>query len=107
MNSNNRDARASIVRAARGILDGTLHPLEGCRVIARAHHRLPEELTSDAAIVTIVGIESETDHFPLGEVRGGWDSSALKRKDEEVEAYLARVGASISAACREIVLRLG
>jgi len=51
----------------------------------------------------IRAVDSETDHFPIGDVRQHWASERLKKMDSEMQSYLDDVKSDILAACREIV----
>jgi len=51
----------------------------------------------------IIGIESETDHLPVGEVRKLWASSALKEKDVEIARAEELYRADFLETCRRIV----
>ncbi len=54
----------------------------------------------------IMGIESETDHLPVGEVRKLWASFALKEKDVEIaraeELYRADFLETCRGSCNRI-----
>jgi hypothetical protein len=73
------------------VLDGTLEALLGCRIgiveasrlIAASRVTLCQE--SNPLFIPFVGIDSETDQFPLGEVRELWAPDALVRYDQERE----------------------
>ncbi len=51
----------------------------------------------------IIGIESERDHLPVGEVRKLWASSALKEKDVEIARAEELYRADFLETCRRIV----
>ena len=51
----------------------------------------------------IIGIESETDHLPVGEVRNLWASSALNEKDVEIARAEELYRADFLEMCRRIV----
>jgi hypothetical protein len=53
----------------------------------------------DPDIVTIIGVDSETDHLPDPEHRKFWDPSALAEKDLEIEAYFESAGPRLREAC--------
>jgi hypothetical protein len=51
----------------------------------------------------IIGIESETDHLPVGDVRKLWASYALKEKDVEIAHAEELYRADFLETCRRIV----
>ena len=62
-------------------LEGKVCLTEGVREIARwrwSNHELPEEFFSP-----FVGVDSETDRFPVGKVRELWSAKALAQADAE------------------------
>jgi hypothetical protein len=54
---------------------------EGCRNVVALRHALGQE--ANELFLPFVAVDSETDHFPLGDVRTSWSSSALEREDKE------------------------
>ena len=92
-----------MLRIARGILDGKLGIVAG----ARKMWRLAPLLRLDGPDVLIFkGIDSETDHLPLGEVRSRWNKEALKRKDEELHRYETQMRARAFQACENLIRKL-
>jgi hypothetical protein len=67
---------------ARDLLEGRLGVIAAAREFtrlaqwARAHE--------DPDFTTFVGIDSESDHLPVGPVRAEWASDALAKKDSEI-----------------------
>jgi hypothetical protein len=51
----------------------------------------------------IRAIESETDHFPLEEVRSRCAPDYLRRIDAEMQRYLSDARQDILDACKEII----
>lgn len=78
------------------VLMGNLDPLTACRRILRL---VGEAERWDADIVTIAGIDSETDHLPGPEQRKLWEPAFLAEQDAESEAYFKRVGPRLREAC--------
>ena len=56
--------------------------LEAVRELVSLAHT--DAITNEADRLLIIGIESETDHLPIGEVRKLWAPDALQRKDPEI-----------------------
>ena len=96
-------ARRVIFDAAAGMLAGTLTYIEGSRKIAAA--RFAARLEGDADLLPFVGIDSETEALPFGEMRALWQAAALdalKPRIEEAEAWARGFG---EPHCRNIVRR--
>ena len=82
------DTCEKIVRAARGVLDGSLGITEGARLLSSlGGSALAEE--DDEDFVVFTGIFSETMAFPIGDVRSRWSAEALARSDAERAAVEA------------------
>jgi hypothetical protein len=98
------EARRAMFDAAKDMLTGKLSYIEGARkiVAAKWEARLDE---SDPDLLPFVGIKSETDALPFGELRVHWQPAALKAlqpKIDEAEAWARRFG---EPYCRNLVAR--
>ena len=76
--------------------------IHGCRKLVGLIPSLPSRLADSEAALTIVGIESETDEFPIGDQRALWAPEALIRKDRELATYVESIRESLLAACVEL-----
>lgn len=100
---NRKFASEKIVATAQRILAGELgivagaRQLSGLRFDVRAEH--------DPDLIFFVGVDSETDHLPVGEVRLRWNRDALKVKDRELQAYEASVRDRAFEVCRNLIQR--
>jgi len=94
-----------IVAVAQGMLDGDIDLVAGCRKLVSLHRQAGNP--DDPAISTIVGIESETEEFPVGAAREFWAEADLARKDEELFQYLELARPILIEACREILKATG
>ena len=66
-------------RIATNILDGRVGIVEGSRQLMEFWLSVdPEQEDSD--LLGMCGIESQTDHLPLGDVRQYWDAEALRHQ---------------------------
>ncbi|WP_454647509.1 hypothetical protein [Bradyrhizobium liaoningense] len=87
-------ARLAIFEAAQAMLAGRLSYINGARKIRSAVFSWGlDEL--DADVRCFVGIDSETDALPLGDMRGYWQAAALKALQPEIdkkEAWAAKIG---------------
>jgi hypothetical protein len=98
-------ARAVILAAAKNMLAGKLSYIEGARIVfwEKMAAKLDEY---DADLLPFVGIVSETDALPVGEMRQHWQLdalSALQTEIDEKEAWARQLG---EAHCRNLVVRL-
>jgi hypothetical protein len=56
--------------------------------------------------IPFVGIDSETDHLPVGAVRAEWDAEALATKDVEIRQCEDHYRPYALEACRRLIDRL-
>lgn len=70
---------------ARKIVDGEIGVIEGSRQMMAYADRLHAGDTEEFRI--FCGIDSESDHFPLGRAREHWSANALREKDAEIKAF--------------------
>jgi len=76
-------SRQQIVEVAQAMLDGKLGILEGCqRLVGYRWDVDPEQ--EDRELLGILGIQSQTDHLPVGRAREHWSPEALRAKDTEI-----------------------
>jgi hypothetical protein len=76
-------ARREIGETARRMLTGSLSFIEGARRIVGLSHNA--KLNFDPDIVPFVGIDSETDALPIGDVRRHWAPEALEKPRPEID----------------------
>jgi hypothetical protein len=74
--------------------------LEAVRELVSLAHT--DAITNEADRLLIIGIESETDHLPIGEVRKLWAPDALQRKDPEIARAEALWKAEFLDVCKRI-----
>jgi hypothetical protein len=97
------EQRKAMVHVARQILDGKVGIVAGARELTRL--RFPSRAELDSDILVFVGIDSETDHLPLGNVRRQWNAEVLKVKDEELKCYEDRVKERAFSACKNLIAK--
>lgn len=86
---------------AQAFLDGKTTVLEAVRqLVSLAHTDAVAELEDRRFII---GIDSETDHLPVGEVRNLWSPDALKEKDAAIARAEESCRADFMETCRRIV----
>ncbi len=96
-------ASAKIVATAQHILSGQLGIVAGARQLSGLRFDVGAE--HDADFIFFVGVDSETDHLPVGEVRSRWSSDALKAKDEELQTYESSVRDKAFRVCQSLIQR--
>jgi hypothetical protein len=64
-------------------------------------HALDEE--KNELFLPFVAVDSETDHFPLGDVRARWSLNALEREDKERLACEQVYAAAIATATDKLL----
>lgn len=101
------NSKKKIVRICERVFANELSILEAAREITAL--RFEAELDeNDENILTLVGIDSETDHLPIGnKERDLWNVEALKQKDKEIKEYEKWARDFGTEACKNIVLTLG
>jgi hypothetical protein len=99
-----RATAADYLRAkeiAQSVLDGRTTVLEAVReLVSLAHTDAVAELEDRRFII---GVASETDDLPVGEVRKLWASYALKEKDAEIARAEELYRADFMETCQRIV----
>ena|SRR5688572_25703770 len=98
-----KETRREMISIARGILNGAIGVVEGAREIARL--RFGSTTSYDPDVMVFVGIDSESDHFPIGDVRNHWSEDALRVKDEELRSYETHVTERAFQACESFISR--
>jgi len=96
-----RLASAKIVAAALSILSGELGIVAGARQLAELRFEIGA--ANDPDFIFFLGVDSETDDLPLGDVRSHWNPDALKSKDAELAAYESVVREKAFAICRNLI----
>jgi len=96
-----RLASAKIVATAQRILSGELGIVAGARQLSGLRFDVGAEHDSD--FIFFVGVDSETDHLPVGDTRSHWSSDVLKAKDEALQSFEASVRERALEACRSLI----
>lgn len=71
-----------IEKVAKLLLAGQVGVIPASRELSRLRYDVEPRIAE--MLLTFVGIDSETDTLPLGDVRREWNRDALKRKDLEI-----------------------
>ena len=94
-------ARGKIVVLAKGIVSGELSIVAGARQLAGWRFDVGAE--NDPDFIFFVGVDSETDYLPVGEIRSRSNPEALAAKDEELRDYEGSVRERALRACRSLI----
>jgi hypothetical protein len=98
-------AEQNVAQVAQAILDGRISIIAGARQIRQfcgGHAGLDER---DPDLITFVGIDSETDDLPIGDVREYWAPDVLAQKDLEIERCEAMYREPALEAASHLVAR--
>jgi hypothetical protein len=94
-------ASAKIVALAKSIISGEVGVVAGARQLSALRFDVDAELDPD--FMFFVGLDSETDHLPVGETRSRWNSEALHAKDEELARLEAFTRERAVQVCRSLI----
>ena len=92
-----------ITAVATAMINGEMSLIEGCRIISSLRHTANSP--NDDIFNVFVGVDSETDGYPLGKVREGFNPEYLRRLDDDIEQYLEGERSSIIRSCQELIER--
>jgi len=98
---NNRKKCAEI---AEGMIDGTVHYLEGSITLSSLRFEIGlSEFDDD--FIPFIGIASEIDHLPIGSSRKHWAESALEKHETEIQECIKWAKETSIKECKSIVSR--
>lgn len=97
-----RDKINQLVTNAQLVLKNEINIIEASRKIA---HLIMGLGLKDNFLLPIIGFESQTDHFPLGELRNKYNTQALEKLDKEQEEYIREFEPQVKSICEEIIKR--
>lgn len=92
---------SSVVEAAEAVVAGKLGAVEASRLFIGLAAELGA--VNDADFRFFVGLDSQTDHFPLGTPRERWSPAALKREDGARKKLEKEVNEEAVARCRQLI----
>jgi hypothetical protein len=93
--------RQRAIEVAKAVLDGRISTLEAVRELVPLANT--DAIRNEADRLLIIGIQSETDHLPVGDVRQLWAAEALREKDVEIARAEAVWKPKLVHACKRIV----
>jgi hypothetical protein len=99
-------ARSKACEIASDVVNGSVRPLLGARMLIGYLHRLENEIDRDVYLL-VLGVDSESDALPIGPERQYWTPDALADKDRKADEYEAKVRVDILEAATYIMKRFG
>lgn len=98
-------ARARVAQIAKGMLSGDIDLIVGARELCDLRHTIGE--SENQVFLPIIGFESDTDDYPIGDLRRRYEPAQLQQIDKEIAAYVQQAKPGVLAACRRILETLG
>jgi hypothetical protein len=98
------EGRRAIIATSRAMLDGQVDLIEGVRKICALRFAFGDP--DNPMFLPFRGIDSETEHFPRGDLRKRYALEPLSRIDSESDAYLVEARDDILRSCRELIRAL-
>lgn len=98
--------RTELLDALKRVEPGT-DLLAGARAVVQLLPFAAPGVARSPSARVLVAIVSEADELPVGRERDGWEAGALARADVRSAAWLAKVGAPLIAAARELACLVG
>jgi hypothetical protein len=95
------EKRQELVSVAKTMLAEDVNLILGIRRICALRFAIGDP--DNEVFLPIRGIDSETDVFPLGDMRKNCSREYLKRMDNEMQNYLSQAHGDILRACKEII----
>jgi hypothetical protein len=99
-----RALERQLVAIAQDVLAERIGVIDGARQMMPLRPDLDPD-NEDEDLLAITGIESQTDHLPLGAWRTQWSAEALRAKDEEIAENEAFFRDTMFRRCRSLVER--
>ena len=101
MNESNDWARRELVKTATRVIAGQVDLVSGCRELSKLLRSVCP--VNSSMFNAIISFESETDDYPLGEVRSTYERTYIENLDKELLNYSNRMRSNILNDCQRIV----
>jgi len=92
-----------VVKTCRAVIDGDVGVIAASRKLRDLHYQMFQNVDDDFRI--FIGIESETDHLPVGDERQYWNAAVLSEKDKEIAEYEDNKMKVVIESCKELIDR--
>jgi len=77
------DYKEKIIKITNDILNKKISIVNGARKLSQ--FQFGYNLENNKNLLFFVGVNSETDHLPIGQEREKWNSTSLLKKDKETK----------------------
>lgn len=102
MAAKNLNAHAvEIVQTASAMLAGSLDLVTGSRRICALRHKV--NIAGEGLFDPIVAFESDTDIFPIGDLRQQFSPEYLQKLDDDLEEHIKSAKPAVLVACKQII----
>lgn len=92
-----------VVKICRAVIDGDIGVIAASRKLRDLHYQMFQDVDDDFRI--FIGIESETDHLPVGDERQYWGDAILSEKDKEMAEYEDKKMEVVIESCKKLIDR--
>lgn len=92
-----------LISIANAILEEKIGIIEASRELAGYNYEMKDK---NGQLNIFRSIDSDTDHFPMGELRKLWDQQSLVRVDLEIKNYEEDVRDEVREACKKLIKEL-
>jgi hypothetical protein len=75
--------------------------IEASRILSK--RPFSQGLENDPDVLIFIGIDSSTDHLPIGEVRKFWNPEVLLQKDKEIAKWEDFYRTQAREACERLI----
>ena len=90
-----------VIQVANELIEGRIPLLEGIRTISELSQYFNEPVQT--LFSRFIGVDGNTDEFPIGSARDQFDPDYLNLLDEELNEYLETVHLDILIACHNLI----
>ena len=97
--------RQRFYEIAKATLAGDLGVITGVRQLIAFQHKI-ELAEAEDDFRVLVGIDSETDHLPIGSQRLNWSETALRKKEREIVEAEAHAAEDVLRVCQRLIAKL-
>lgn len=100
--------RNDILDLAKEMLSGSSGLIDDCHKMVKLYNQLSDQEQKEYQdlFVGFIGIESQTDHLPIGNVRKEWNKGSLDKKDTEKIEFEKIFKDQIIKDCQNLLTKL-
>ena len=100
------ERRKKVAETANGMLEGTIHYLEGALELSSLRHEV-DVAEDDPDFNAFVAVASEIDHLPIGASKQQWSKESLERHEPEIQETIKWAKEFSLNQCKSLVERFG